>query len=41
MQLGKLEDLGEIPDGTILVSVDAFRLYPSISNVEDVKIIRK
>ena len=39
--LDKLKDLGEIPEGAILVTADVAGLYPSIPHTEGLEVLRK
>ena len=39
--LNKLKDLGEIPEGEIIVTVDVVGLYPSIPHTEGLEVLRK
>ena len=39
--LDKLKDLGEIPEGAILVTADVVGLYPSIPHTEGLEVLRK
>ena len=39
--LDKLKDLGEIPEGAILVTADVVRLYPSIPHTEGLDVLCK
>ena len=39
--LGKLKELGEIPERTILVNADVFGLYLSICHTEGLEVLRK
>ena len=37
----KLKDLGEVPGGAFLITVDVVGLYPSISNTEGLEVLCK
>ena len=39
--LDKLKDLGEVPEGAILVTADVIGLYHSIPHTEGVEVLRK
>ena len=39
--LDKLKDLGEVPEGAILVTADVIGLYPSIPHTEGLEVLRK
>ena len=39
--LDKLKDLGEVPEGAILVTADVIGLYPSIPHDEGLGVLRK
>ena len=39
--LDKLKDLGEVPEGAILVTADLVGLYPSIPHTEGLEVLRK
>ena len=39
--LDKIKDLGEIPEGAILMTVDVVGLYPSILHTEGLEVLRK
>ena len=39
--LDKLKDLGEVPEGAILVTADVIGLYHSIPHTEGLEVLRK